>query len=95
VSDGSDLRAEQLARWACYPNRYVLKSAAVTALVGLVAHITIVYLLFDRHTPLRNAIAGALWFAGGLLLLVAASLLWTRHQARRGRRAWWLADPGQ
>jgi hypothetical protein len=90
----SDARREQLARWARYPNREIARSALVTALVGAIVHIVAGYLFFDRGASARDALAGAAWFGLMLLVLVAASLLWTRRQARRGRRAWWLADPG-
>jgi hypothetical protein len=95
VTEEFDPRREQLARWARYPTKYVVHSAAVTALAGMGVHVVVGYLLFDRHAHLRDAIAAALWFGLGLFVLVSFSLLWTRRQARRGRRAWWLADPGE
>ena len=80
----------QLARWAAYPTRQIFRSAVICAAVGAAVHVLVGYALFDRHAPLDAALAGALWFGLGMFVFVGATLAWTRHRARHGRRAWWL-----
>ena len=83
----------QLALWATYPTRTLVRRAAIAAAVGAGLHLLFGLLVISRGAEFTDAVRSALVFGIALGLFGGGTSWWARRQARRGHRVWWLSNP--
>jgi hypothetical protein len=89
-ANAADASQRQLTRWAGYGlPRLIGGSAAGSVLLALVQFL--LANVFKWHDAASNAVM----FGLTLFVTSCALALWTRHQARHGRRTRWLGNPGK
>jgi putative flippase GtrA len=86
-----DPDAKQVQRWAGYSLPRLVGWCAVGSVL-----IAIVWFLFgDLVLNSSEDVSNAVAFGVTFFVTITAATLWTRHQARRGRRTRWMGNWGK
>jgi hypothetical protein len=87
----ADADAKQVQRWAGFGLPRLIGWCAVGSVVLALAWYVLGDLVFNSAEAASNAVAFGVTF----FVCITAAALWTRHQARRGRRSRWMGSVGR
>jgi len=86
-----DASAKQVTRWAGYGLPRLIGACAIGSVPFAIAWYLLGDLVFNSSDAASNAVA----FGVTYFVCISAATLWTRHQARHGRRTHWMGNWGK
>jgi hypothetical protein len=86
-----DANAKQVQSWAGYGLPRLIGWCAVGSVLMTSVWFLFGDFVFNSSEPASNSVAFGVTF----FVTITAATLWTRHQARRGRRTHWMGNWGK
>jgi hypothetical protein len=86
-----EANAKQVQRWAGYGLPRLVGWCAVGSVLITIVQFLLSDFVFNSSDAASNAVAFGVTF----FVTVTAAAVWTRHQARRGRRTRWMGNRGK